>query len=321
MRVFKIMSKNARAFKMTVGISLQQFDLLMRGVEKAYPQAESERLDRPDRKRQVGAGRRFSLHLWDRVLLVLMYYRTYLIQDGMTHLFGISQGSISTNIDKMSPIIRDYLPLPQKIHKQACKATTIEDLKEIFPGLVALTDATEQPILQPQQSKEEKAYFSGKTKTHTVKVQYTTSFDGLIVHKTPHFPGRDHDFKIYKMKHPTFPTGLPSRDGDVKDKPGRDHLMHYLDTAYRGMHKVVEGIDACTPVVRMPGKDLTPDQREYNKAHSRIRIRVENTIRRTKIFRIAKEKYRNDRRKYDHVNDIVCGLVNQTVLLKRAGVL
>ena len=62
MRVFKIMSKNARAFKMTVGISLQQFDLLMRGVEKAYPQAESERLDRPDRKRQVGAGRRFSLH-------------------------------------------------------------------------------------------------------------------------------------------------------------------------------------------------------------------------------------------------------------------
>ena len=72
----------------------------------------------------------------------------------------------------------------------------------------------------------------------------------------------------------------------------------------------------------MPGKDLTPDQREYNKAHSRIRIRVENTIRRTKIFRIAKEKYRNDRRKYDRIiHDIVCGLVNQTVLLKRAGVL
>ena len=69
-----------------------------------------------------------------------MCYRTYLTQDGTTHLFGISQGSISTNISKMSPIIRDYLPLPQKIHKQACKATTMDDLKEIFPGLVALTD-------------------------------------------------------------------------------------------------------------------------------------------------------------------------------------
>ena len=103
MRVFKIMSKNARAFRTTVGISLQQFDFLIRDVEKTYQQAESERLARPDRKRQVGAGRRFSLHLWDRVLLTLMYYRTYLTQDGLTHLFGITQGSISTNIGKMSP--------------------------------------------------------------------------------------------------------------------------------------------------------------------------------------------------------------------------
>ena len=37
-------------------------------------------------------------------------------------------------------LIRDRLPILQKIHKQACKAATIEDLSEIFPGLVALTD-------------------------------------------------------------------------------------------------------------------------------------------------------------------------------------
>ena len=103
MRVFKTMSKNARAFRTTVGMSLQQFDFLMRDVEKAYPEAEQKRLDRPGRKRGVGAGRPFALHLRDRVLLVLMYYRTYLIQDGMTHLFGISQGSISTNISKIIP--------------------------------------------------------------------------------------------------------------------------------------------------------------------------------------------------------------------------
>ena len=105
MRVFTIMSKNARAFRTTVGMSLQQFDFLMRDVEKTYPEAEQKRLDRPGRKRGVGAGRPFALHLWDRVLLVLMYYRTYLIQDGMTHLFGISQGSISTNIGKIAPTI------------------------------------------------------------------------------------------------------------------------------------------------------------------------------------------------------------------------
>ena len=258
------MSKKARAFKTTVGISLQQFDFLIRDVEKAYPQAESERLARSDRKRQVGAGRRFSLHVWDRVLLTLMYYRTYLTQDGMTHLFGITRGSISTNIGKMFTIIRDSLPLPQKLHKQACEATAVEDLRELFSGMVALLDASEQPVLRPQQPEAEKDLFPGKARMQAVKVQYTTSFDGLITHKTVHFPGRYHDFKAYKMKHPTFPTRLPSRDGDVGDKSGRDHLRHYGDTAYRRMANVVEGIDARIPVVRKPGEDLTPDQREYN---------------------------------------------------------
>ena len=261
MRVFKIMSKNPRAFRTTVGISLQQFDFLIRDVEKAYPQAESERLARSDRRRQVGAGRRFSLHVWDGVLLTLMYYRTYLTQDGLTHLFGITRGSISTNIGKMSPIIRDSLPLTKKLHKQACEATTIEYLRELFPGMVSLVDASEQLILRPQQPEAGKAHFPDKAKMHTVKVQYATSFDGLIIHKTAHFPGRDHDFKVYKMKHPTFPTGLPSRDGDAGNKSGRDHLRHYGDTAYRGMANVVEGIDVRIHVVRKPGEDLTPDQR------------------------------------------------------------
>ena len=90
MHVFKIMSKNARAFRMTVGMSLRQFDFLIRDIEKAYQLAESKRLARSNRKRRVGAGRPFSLHLWDGALLTLMYYRTYLTQDGLVRLFGIT---------------------------------------------------------------------------------------------------------------------------------------------------------------------------------------------------------------------------------------
>ena len=42
MRIFKIMSKNTRAFRMTVSVSLLQFDFLMRDIEKVYPEIESE---------------------------------------------------------------------------------------------------------------------------------------------------------------------------------------------------------------------------------------------------------------------------------------
>ena len=120
------MSKSARSFKMTVGISLQHFDLLMCDIEKAYPQAESERLTRPDRKRRVGAGHRLSLHhpghgpSGPHVLPDLPDPG----RDGPS-FWDTDQGPISTNIDKMSQIILDYLPLSQKIHKQACKTTTI----------------------------------------------------------------------------------------------------------------------------------------------------------------------------------------------------
>ena len=242
MRVFKIMSKNARAFRTTIGMSLQQFNFLMRDVEKAYPEAERKRLEHTGRVRGVGAGRPFSLHPWDRVLLVLMYYRTYLTLDGMTHLFGISQGSISTNIGKMIPIIRECLPVPQRLYWQARKAATVEELNELFPGLVALTDASGQPVQQPMRADMEESHYSAKAKTHTVKVQYTTSFDGLVVHETAHSPGRRHDFKVYKMKHPTFPDNLPCGNAENAGRFDRNCLRHYGDTAYIAMRKVVPEI-------------------------------------------------------------------------------
>ena len=87
------------------------------------------------------------------------------------------------------------------------------------------------------------------------------------------------------------------------------------------MRKAVPGLGSTTPIKRKPGKDLTPNQREYNRAHSRIRIRVENAIRRIKTFRIMKDRYRNRLGRYDRINDTVCGVVNQTILMKRAGTL
>ncbi len=48
---------------------------------------------------------------------------------------------------------------------------------------------------------------------------------------------------------------------------------------------------------------------------------MENGIRRVKVLRIMKERYRNRLKKYDRINDIACGVVNQTILLKRDGII
>ncbi len=98
----------------------------------------------------------------------------------------------------------------------------------------------------------EEAHYSAKAKTHTVKIQYTMSFYGLIVHKATHSPGRRHDFKIYKMKHPTFPDSLPYSNEGNRGRFRRDHLRHYGDMAYVAMGKIISGLDCVTPFKRKP---------------------------------------------------------------------
>ena len=83
------------------------------------------------------------------------------------------------------------------------------------------------------------------------------------------------------------------------------------------MQKQYPDIDIRVVIKRKPGRELTPEEKAYNKALSRIRICVEHAIRRIKIFRVMGDRYRNPRRKYDLINDIVCGLVNMLRLWER----
>ena len=57
-------------------------------------------------------------------------------------------------------------------------------------------------------------------------------------------------------------------------------------------------------------EDLSQEEKEYNKIHSKKRIVIEHTICRLKKYRIMSDIFRNKLRKYDKVSDIVAGLIN-----------
>ena len=84
------------------------------------------------------------------------------------------------------------------------------------------------------------------------------------------------------------------------------------------MQKTDLGVKVVLPIKRKPGKKLSPKEKEYNKTQSKIRAYVEDAIRRVKTFRIMGDVYRNLLKKYDRINDITCGLVNQRLLLEAA---
>ena len=281
-------------------------------MEKVHPEAERERLSKRPRRRAIGAGRRFALDLRNRVLL-LFYYRTYATQDVAAEVFGVGQTTVSRSIDQIAPVIRQCIPIPAKIHDRAKSASTLEDLEEILPGLRCLIDASEQQVQRPKREDMEKSHYSGKAGRHTAKVQYTVNTNGLIVHNTGHSPGRVHDVRVYRMKHPTFPFGLPSRDGsDGKGEKARVRV--YTDRGYPGAQKMYEAVEALAPIRRKPGKKLSDVEKTFNRLHSKIRVYVEHAIRRVKTWWIMGGVYRNPLKKYDRINGVVCGLVNQRLL-------
>jgi hypothetical protein len=61
-------------------------------------------------------------------------------------------------------------------------------------------------------------------------------------------------------------------------------------------------------------QELSQEEKEYNKNHSRKRIVVEHTICRLKKYRIMSDVFRNKLRGYNKVSDIVAGLINYKII-------
>lgn len=84
------------------------------------------------------------------------------------------------------------------------------------------------------------------------------------------------------------------------------------DRGYQGLTKV----HALTwlPFKATQHHPLNDEQRAYNRALARIRIKVEHVIRALKIFRIVAERYRNRRRRFALRLNLIAGLYNHSLL-------
>ncbi len=183
------LSKKPLLFKSFTGLSVKQFDYIYCEIESKYSEYEIKRLSsnrKRNRERAIGAGRHFKLLVMDRVIMVLMYYRLYITYTLTGFMFDLDQSNICRDIQKIEGLIRQCLPIPQKLYKVTKRLKTKEEVEEYFPGFMAFTDCTEQPIPRPKNRKKRKLYYSGKRKKHTVKNLYTANQKGLIIYKSKH---------------------------------------------------------------------------------------------------------------------------------------
>lgn len=290
-------------FRSFSGLEVSEFDALYAKIEEAYPAFEQKRLYRVDRKRSVGAGHPFKLPLNDRLLMLLMYYRLYVTSTLLSFLFDLGQTNVLKDIRMLEPLVSEVLPLPEKLHQKVRRLRTIDEVEEVFPGFKAFLDATEQEIPRPKNKRKRKTHYSGKKKRHTVKTQITVNKDGLIIHKTRHARGSRHDYAVFKWRHPSLP----------------DNVRLGLDRGYVGVQNDYPELNSEVPFKRRsPGrgkrgvkaKELTSEQKAFNRKLSKERVVVEHAISRLKKFRVMAHKFRNRLKHYDIMTAIVCGLLN-----------
>lgn len=231
--------------------------------------------------------------------MVLVYYRLYITYTLAGFLFNLDQSNICRDIQKIESLIRKCIPIPQKLYRITKKRLqTPEEVEKYFPGFMAVTDCTEQQIPRPIDKRIRKMYYSGKKKRHTTKTQITVNNHGYIIHKTDHKKGHRHDYNIYKKNHPITP----------KD------VLNVFDLGYLGIEKDFPEQRSSLPYKKKKDRELSQEEKEYNKSHSRKRIVIEHTICRLKKYRIISDVFRNRLRKYNKVSDIVAGLVNYRII-------
>lgn len=270
MSLYDKLSKRSHVFQRTTGISVLEFDTILKKLKPLW----RKHID----KRKQKSGRPYGLgKLENHLLCLLFYYRTYSTMLFLGFWFKVDDATICRSIKRLEPLLAKVVAIKKE------RKLKQEDLERI------LIDCTEQAIERPKH--KQKKYYSGKKKRHTLKTEIQINVQGRIINVSATFPGSVHDFEVRKQQAP-----LPE-DADVLG-----------DSGYQGLQKVHK--KAVIPRKKQKNKPLTKEDKVYNKALSQIRIKVENKIRELKIFRIIKDIYRNKRRRYSIKFNIIAGITN-----------
>lgn len=300
----KLFNKPVQFMRLT-GLHPLQFEVLIERLTALWEQAEEERLHQGKRTRAVGAGHPYHLErLEDKLLLLLVYYRTYTTYFFLGCLFGFDASNVGRLIAKLSRLVAPaadrQLPLFLKTaYKRKKRISNWEDFAREFPDLIEVViDATEQPLRKPAKRRKKNAYRSGKVKRYTIKTQLVVGKEGHILHVSGSVPGGIHDKRLLEQ------TGVE------RLIPFR--TTQFLDRGYEGLIKAYPHHTIRLPYKRYwkQGNTLTRGQKRANTLRSQRRIVVEHVFSWLKKYQILSQTYRSAIDQYTTHFTAIAALIN-----------
>jgi len=296
------------------GLNVKEFQILLQTFTLAWERyVRQNRLPLELRQRDYGGGRKARLATCeDKLLFILVYFKTYPLQEVLAFHFDISQSQACQWIHVLSEVLLlalnelGYTPErnPQKVkellksyidesEKYSENETNNEAKSETSTEKYAI-DGTERRRQRPKDNEEQKLFYSGKKKTHTVKNNVIVTLGNRRVEYLGHtWEGKKHDKTICDTEGHEFPEGT----------------ILYKDTGFQGYEP--SGVQTFQPKKKPRGGELSIEEKEQNTLISKIRIIVEHVISGIKRCRIVKDVFRNTKDKFDDlVMEIACGLHN-----------
>ncbi len=285
------LSRNPRKFLAMTGYTRQEFQALLPYFRVEFEKhIKAYRLDGKKRqKRRYSAYKNSPLPtIEDKLLFILIYLKQGSLQEAQATLFGMHQPDANRWLHLLHRLINQALAKLGELPARSAAALILPEEVSLY-----FHDGTERPIVRPKNKELQRLYYSGKKKQHTIKNVLVINAHCKVILLTLTCEGKKHDKKIADEASYRFP---------------QDSIL-YQDSGFQGL--VCTFVKFIQPKKKPRGQELTPTDKDNNRAISRVRVRIEHAISGVKRYRIVKDKIRNWKKGFrDQVMETCCGLHN-----------
>lgn len=288
MTAYEKARNNPRQFKSLTSLSIEKFDILLPTFESKWEAfIEKYNLDGTPRLRKyVPKNEKQLPTVGDKLFFLLFYKKTHSLQEVMAFQFDLDVSMVNKWIHFLTPILN------KSLEKYIPKAK-IQDV-DFQIDETYIIDGTERPIQRDTYDQE--TFYSGKKKAHTMKNALIVSTLGLIMWLGETHVGKVHDKPMVEPLNFLTPITMLADLGFKGWNPQNVTLIL--------PHKKPRN-------TKTEKRELTQDQKDFNRELSKERVKVENVLAHIKILRIVKDKNRNYRFGFrENLMKTACGLYN-----------
>lgn len=289
-----ILSDN-RSSQANIGLSPEEFYKLLPFFDVEIQRSKRKR----KKKNKKNAGRKSKLNTSEKKMYYALYYlKTYPTFDVLGGIFGMDRGTACKWAHRYVDTLLEALVKADVIPKTKIKSR--EEFIEFFPELkIVITDGTERRKRRPKNKDEQRKYYSGKKKCHTIKNVCIGDKNKRIIYVSKTYPGKEHDKTIFLNE--KLYNFLP------------DYIKALFDLGFEGLEKDCPDMkNIIKPTKRKKGqKELSKTVAKKNRKISSKRVVIENAFAGVKRLKVTWDIFRNRKKKFcDKVFWIACGIWN-----------